>query len=77
MLKGLRAVIVHAREVFTDGQDQVSKVLRRVFAGVQRPFFDLLPERMADCIIKQSIFILKVRLKRDAVDVCPVSYVLH
>ena len=45
--------------------------------GIQHPLFDFLPEHLADPIIEQFIFIFKVRVKRGAVDLRLIGYILH
>ena len=45
--------------------------------GIQHPFFDLLPEHLADGIIEQRVFIGKVLVKRGTVDLCLISHILN
>ncbi len=77
LLMRLGTFAVHVREKFTHGEDQVPQIVGGVVTGVQRPFFDFLLEHLADGIIEQGIFILKVRVKRGAVDLGFVGHILH
>ena len=45
--------------------------------GIQCALFDFLHELLADGIIKQGIFIGKVRIKRGAVDLRLIGHILH
>ena len=73
----LGAIGVQAGKKFTYRQDQIPQIVEAVTANIQRPLFNFLHEHLADGIIKQGVFILKVRVKRGAVDLRLVGHILH
>ena len=77
MLVRLRTVVVQTEEEFTDRQDQVPQILRGVMAGIQRTLFNFLLNQSFDCVIQYVVFIYKVFVKRCAVNLCFIRYILR
>ena len=73
----LGAICVQAGKKLTYDKDQISQVFGAVGANIQGSFVNFLHEHLVDGIIKQGVFILKVCVKRGAVDLCLVGYILN
>ena len=73
----LDAISVQAGKKLTYDKDQSSQVINAVTAHVQGTLVNFVHEHLVDGLIKQGVFILKVRVKSGAVDFRLVGHILN